>query len=594
MSDTTRKKKKLPFSQQPDPDSLLEDDSTPICFLPPRNPLFNGREKLTSDEWLVLAREAERDDFISEEVATWAFKKGYFDATDLQWSFYNFTNEVIDRKDDVTGNRIPKDGSDRRIEFFSFLTNQKSKFKMLQASRKTWKSSIGAVDYPLWRIGREYFLTDESSIRIMNASEATPLAYRNTTWQKNIMEFNPRFRRFGGEHRTTAKSAIWGRMGILSAQRKNLNIGENTITPFGISSASAGFHYNLVICDDLQAERTSTSRDQIEKCYDFYRLLHSILAREGEMVILSTRWHEIDIYSRIEEENQYANDRDRFDILKIPGKAPDTKDDDGKVIEGKFQFEMFDDEEWEYLRRKHGPYLFSCQFELLPVPDELRTIKKDWIKYRNRFHLQQKSLNVYTSADFAWTEIKRSDFRRSKQFDFTVIFTVAVDEQQNFIFLDQFRKQCAKSESVKELFRQWEVHNSITTILQKQDQRGVKEMIEQYAHDHNKAMYVEWITYPHSLGKVARFETLLQPNFAAHKVFLLENMQWFVEEELMGLPRPKYDDGMDTLANIIRCAKPAKRAGTTDEVSAQKRRIQILKAGGDPWEPKVDFVHTLD
>jgi phage terminase large subunit-like protein len=225
------------------------------------------------------------------------------------------------------------------------------------------------------------------------------------------------------------------------------------------------------------------------------------------------------------------------------------------------------------------------------VPDEKRTIKSEWIKFRNPYHLRQKHLNVYTSADFAWTEMKRSDFRFFNDTATTEIYTIAVDERWNYIFLDQYRKRCNKVEAIEELFRQWDTHKTDTVVLQKYDQRGVKEMIEQYAFEHHKAMYVQWITYPPNLGKVARFETLLQPNFAAYKIYLMEGMQWFIDEELMDLPRPKFDDGMDCLSNIIRYAKPAHRTHVDDEISAQKRRIMLLKKGVDPWAPKEDFIH---
>ena len=519
-----------------------------------------------------------------EPACTFAFQKAYLDSRDLDQSFFNYVNEVIGRRDERE-NPIPPRGhesGDKRWKFFPFITGPHP-YKMLQAARGSWKSSIGAVDYATWRIGREWFLTGESKIRIMNASEATPLATRNTRWQKVTMEWNPRYQRFCGIHHDKGKNAQWGIKGLLSRQRKDDRIGEITITPFGMDSASSGFHYDLLIIDDLMAERSSTTKDQIEKCYDFYRLLHSILVKDGQMLILSTRWHELDIYARIEQENDFSDDKHKFRILKLPAV-------DEKTRELNFP-EILSEEKLDFLRQRQGPYIFSCQYALKAIPDEKRTIKSEWIKFRSPYHLRQKHLNIYTSADFAWTEMKRSDFRRSRMPDFTVIFTIAVDEQWNYIFLDQYRKRCNKVEAVEELFRQWDTHKTDTVVLQKYDQRGVKEMIEQYAYEHNKAMYVQWITYPPNLGKVARFETLLQPNFAGYKIYLMEGMQWFIDDELMDLPRPKFDDGMDTLSNIIRYAKPAHRTHVDDEISAQKRRIMMLKAGVDPWSPKEDFIH---
>ena len=147
-------------------------------------------------------------------------------------------------------------------------------------------------------------------------------------------------------------------------------------------------------------------------------------------------------------------------------------------------------------------------------------------------------------------------------------------------------------DAIDELFRQHKVHQTKTVILQKYDQRGIKEMIEQHAYETNQWMHVEWIAYPPNLGKVARFETLLQPAFASLKVFLIEGMQWFIDEELLDMPRPRFDDGLDTLSNIIRHAKPAHKTALDEEVNLQKRRIARLKAGHG-IENTADFVHIL-
>ena len=433
-----------------------------------------------------------------------------------------------------------------------------------------------AVAYVVWRIGREYFLTGKSTIRVLFASEVLELATRNLKWCKQIMDWNPAYQEICGVHKPPRADAQgWGAKGITSRFRRETKHPEPTIMPMGIDAERQGFHFDLMILDDMQAMRTVSSAEQIERVWTFYRLLHSILHKSGEMILLGTRWHYDDIYSRIEEHNKTEEEEFQFIIRKFPDYDP--------AKEGKVPYfpTVLPENELRKRRSKHGAYLYSAQYALDPVPDEERVFKEAWIKYRTPQMLNQPKLNVYTSADFAYTE---ENVWRKKHGghipDYTVIFTVAVDERWNYIFIDWYRERCSKLNAVREVFRQHYAHGSIMTVLQKYDRTQIADTLEQYAvAEAGRMPYFEWVTYPPRQSKIARIETNLQPLFEQHKVFLLENMSWFVRDELLDFPRGRSFDGLDALCNIVHVAKPTTRTKMKVLDNPTVRRIKALKAG---------------
>ena len=183
----------------------------------------------------------------------------------------------------------------------------------------------------------------------------------------------------------------------------------------------------------------------------------------------------------------------------------------------------------------------------------------------------------------------------SKDPDYTVIVTVGVDENWNYIFMDHFRERCTKLEAIKELLRQYYQHRALCAALQKYDRSQVADVIEQESFNLREKTgasfpVIEWVNYPSKQSKQDRIETTLQPLFQNEKVFITKTMGWFAAEELLDFPRAKYDDCCDALCNIVKVAKPARKSRVKKfKENLQWKQILRLMKGRDDEDTEINW-----
>jgi hypothetical protein len=345
---------------------------------------------------------------------------------------------------------------------------------MVQACRGSFKSSVCTVGYATWLIAREYTLTDACNIRILIGSEVLDLARKFVRTCRQIMENEPRYIQLFGDHKGDIKGRYWSDFGLTSQFRTLHRLGEPTISTISTDSPRAGNHYDVIIADDLETERKSASRDQIEKCWDFYRLLHSLLEPDGEMILVSTRWHYDDIYSRILKLNEHDEEDYQYCVFIMPAESKKRK----------LTFPTrFDKKHLEHLLQRHGTYLYSCQFLLDPVPDHARTFKKDWLKLvPPDIWVSKRRFRAFMGVDFAYTEQKRVESGEVKRADYTTIIVASVDDYWNYYIREMFRERCSVLRGITKMFDMYYNHKCINIGLQQFDRSQVDSVIIQHSH----------------------------------------------------------------------------------------------------------------
>lgn len=180
--------------------------------------------------------------------------------------------------------------------------------KLLCVPRGTMKSTVASVSYPMWR------LLKNPNLRILLDSQ---LYTNSTTFLREIKghyERNEKFRHFFGDW----VGSVWSEGEIIVRPRTSIK-KEPSIAASGIGAQKTSQHYDLIIADDLSSYDNCKTREHAEKVINHYRLYTSLLDPGGEIVVIGTRYSELDIIGFIIEHELGIKDGD----LKLFKKALD-------------------------------------------------------------------------------------------------------------------------------------------------------------------------------------------------------------------------------------------------------------------------------
>jgi hypothetical protein len=146
-----------------------------------------------------------------------------------------------------------------------------------------------------------------------------------------------------------------------------------------------GHHFGLGMIDNLCNELNTQSVEMRKKTNKRWQQLESIFAEHSREVIFETPWATDDVSGiilhpegKFNYKKLWRNPCYRFisDTGYAVFSCPATKGE-GEIGEPVFP-EKIDKEYLERKRRKQGRYIYSCLYELLPIPDEQVIIRPEW------------------------------------------------------------------------------------------------------------------------------------------------------------------------------------------------------------------------
>ncbi len=155
--------------------------------------------------------------------------------------------------------------------------------KLVVMPRGTFKSTLGSVAYPIWR------LLHNPDLTILLDSEL----YSNS---KNFI------REIKGHLQSEEMAALFGDQvgnkwdeGEIILKTRKANIKEASITAGGLGTVKVGQHFGLIIADDMNSPQNSESPEKCQKVIDHMRYSLNILNPGGEYLVIGTRYHERDL-----------------------------------------------------------------------------------------------------------------------------------------------------------------------------------------------------------------------------------------------------------------------------------------------------------
>lgn len=93
--------------------------------------------------------------------------------------------------------------------------------------------------------------------------------------------------------------SYWTKDGCTITARKSKVSKEPTLMTAGVETSLAGYHFDIIVDDDLVDQQNSSTKEQIQKVKDVYNDSFNLLDRGGQHLVIGTRWNVRDLYGHI-------------------------------------------------------------------------------------------------------------------------------------------------------------------------------------------------------------------------------------------------------------------------------------------------------
>lgn len=463
---------------------------------------------------------------------------------------YRFNTEVLN----VGKGKGQLELSQAHREMCQFIDEEPDKYKLLLFPRGHLKSTLVTVGHSVRHICKN------PKVRILIANATYSLATSFLDQIKSHLEGNETLHKYYGNMAKGANK--WSENQIKVVQKgESYERKEPTVTAMGITGSLTSQHYDVVIIDDAVNRENITTLEQIQKVYRFYKDVLDLLEPGGELIVIGTRWHDIDLYGWI-----MGGDNDREgeipkgvlqDIMpyQFVYKGNNFNIMKRKVIEGDKPIwpEKFTDKHIKKLKKEKGPYEFSSQYNNEPIPDEDQQFRKEWFRYYKDDDIRKRNLFFFTMVDPAISQESSADY--------TVLTTIALDEYYNWFVYDIIRDRMLPNEIIDKMFNIYERFHPVEMGLEVVAyQKMLGYALRDEMRKRKKYLPLRELKPPNNKSKEARIKSL-QPGYHSGKIFHKERMPnlEYLEDELLRFPRGAHDDIIDTLAYLTEFAFPPKK-----------------------------------
>jgi phage terminase large subunit-like protein len=300
---------------------------------------------------------------------------------------------------------------------------QKSRF-FHAAPRDHGKSVIYSFLLPMWQLCRN------PNIRIVLVSKTAELSMRFIGAIQREIETNKKIRGdFGHLKPKDPPPLRWNSRQLYC--RRTKNIREPSIRALSVLGSCTGLRSDLTILDDPVDSsmcRTSGMREKVWQW--FLSELTPILEPEGQQLVIGTRKHFDDLYSRLMDNPAYQ-----------------TLIEKAIVDEEKRQTLM--PKKWSYARlvqdrKELGSVIFNREKQNEVIDEETALFQLSWLQACRDSSLcmgqKPKGLTaVYQGIDLAMVTSRKK--AEEKDSDYTVILTLGLKEDGTRIVLDYFRQR---------------------------------------------------------------------------------------------------------------------------------------------------------
>lgn len=400
------------------------------------------------------------------------------------------------------------------------ILSTKKKRKLTLMPRNSFKSSV------VTEAGTMFMLLNDPNKRILIASETQKNAIKYAKAIKAHYEQNKKFRALYGDWVNIGNT--W-RDGELIVSKRSTPKKEASITAGSLEKGiMTGMHFDLIILDDVVSRTNTNTPDQIEKTLDFYKLLLAILDPDGEIWINGTRWHYLDLYGWILDENN--PEKANFEILQMA-----ADEGMGRVIGEPTMPKILSKKFLENQMSTLGESMFNHQYRNLAISGEEQTFKPEDVRF---FEESPKGLIYFMTLDPAISVQSEADF--------TAIIVNGVDSKHDWFIQEALRGHWEPSETIEKIFELNAKYPLMCLGIQKYVlEKFLKKALEEEMLRRKIWIPIKELETDNRVSKAHRIKGL-QPRFQQHTIHIKREHKALYHEILMH-PQLKNDDLVDTL-----------------------------------------------
>jgi predicted phage terminase large subunit-like protein len=218
------------------------------------------------------------------------------------------------------------------------VSNQDVIRKLIMIPRGHFKTTISSICYPAWLLARDM------NERIIIASSALSKA------QECLSEIvqritDERFQYYLGDRIPHVDTWLQNTQGQIWFPRRSKFTGP-TILTLGVDSAEVGKHGSRMIMDDIVGKEQVNTKPNRDKAWEWFGRQFSVLDPNCELCIVCTKWHEDDVYGRMQTDESWEKI-----VMKVKEPWPD----------GPFIFPTrFNEKTLKEIQSVQDEYTFSC------------------------------------------------------------------------------------------------------------------------------------------------------------------------------------------------------------------------------------------
>lgn len=447
-------------------------------------------------------------------------------------------------------------------DVFKWLQESMTPNQLLLLPRAHMKSHCIAVWCAWW-------VTKYPETTILYISATSTLAESQLYAIKNILLSKP-YQRFWPNmvHPEEGKREKWTTTAIAvdHPKRKEEGVRDMTIMAAGLTTTTAGQHYDVIVADDVVVPENAYTEEGRRKTSAAMSQMMSILNTGGIIKACGTRYHPADQYATWKEQKMFLyNDEDdicgeqaiweiKEHVVEEEGVFlwPREVRSDGKAF-------GFDRKELSRIRAGYTDTTqFYAQYYNDPNDPASARISRDKFQYYNpkfianesgTWYYKSRKLNIYAAIDFA--------FSMNKKADYTAIVVIGVDHEGYIYVLDIDRFKTDKIatyfQHIVDLHSRWDFKKlrAEVTTAQSVIARDLKDRIRQ---EGMRLAIEEYRPSRHDGRKEERIAAALEPRYDNQTILHFKGGYTPVLEEELVQARPKHDDIKDCLAAVVEIA----------------------------------------